>query len=91
MKLIGCIHLDYDEEKYSGCTLRDCASKGLPEVKYFERPSTYEGCPTNVQFCGKGKGRINSILDCYKEGALPCYEKPNQDQNHEMQPNGMAT
>lgn len=74
MSLKPCRWLDYDEKKYgTQCTLRTCAPH-FPEVRYwFREVVPYDDAPRKVQFCGQGRGRINSIFDCY-DGSLPCYE-----------------
>ena len=75
----ACKHLDHDETKYPGCTLKEIEGFDCP-VKYFERSEvwTHENGkqvnPRDVQFCEKGKGRINGIFQCYNEGEMPCYE-----------------
>ena len=74
MSHIGCKHLDYSDN-YPSCTIRTIEPEGW---KYWERPSTYEGCPTKVQFCGKGRGRINGIFDCINPGEMSCFE-PQED------------
>jgi len=73
MSLIPCKNLDHNEDHYPSCELKTGAPH-FPDVKYFERPSLYEGCPEKVQFCGQGRGRINAIFDCY-DGSMHCYEK----------------
>ncbi len=79
-ELIPCRHLDYNEEKHPNCELKTCEPH-FPNVKYFEREVLFEGAPTKVQFCGKGKGRINSVFECY-EGCMSCYE-PKLDKGSE--------
>ena len=75
-----CKHLDYTEGRYGP----DIELKTLPEpyqhVRFWHRGETWTdnepGHPRNasdVQFCGQGRGRINSILECYL-GERPCYE-----------------
>lgn len=83
MRLTPCKHLDYAPDKYGpDITLEQvpnmtCAD-GSP-VKFWRRGRTWtdngDGArnPECVQFCGKGRGRINAIFDCY-DGSLPCYE-----------------
>ena len=79
MPLIPCKNLDHNPENYPSCELKTCAPH-FPEVKYFKRESMYEGCPTQVQFCGKGRGRINSIFDCYEApGPCSCYEPEGEE------------
>jgi len=76
MPMAPCKHLDYNEENYVGCAVRvlqgpDCL------VRYWERGPTWTagGNPKNVQFCGLGRGRINSITACYEApGPMGCYE-----------------
>lgn len=70
----ACKHLDYDQDRYPSCELQ---TLGPPyeHVKFWKRDEFYPGCPTRVQFCAKGRGRINSILDCYEApGPMGCYE-----------------
>lgn len=76
-KLVPCKHLDYDREKYN----HDCEIKTCPppyeHVRYWARGPVWTegGNPRNVQFCGQGRGRINSIFDCYSApGPMRCYE-----------------
>lgn len=73
MKLIPCKHIDHNPENYPSCELK--TDDDYPSLKYFKRTLITEGDPVNVQFCGKGRGRINSILDCY--GDMHCYEAKN--------------
>jgi hypothetical protein len=70
-----CKHLDYNLDNYSGCELKTCAPH-YPDVKYWEREAPYDGAPTKVQFCGEGRGRINSVFDCYN-GEMSCYTPDN--------------
>lgn len=80
-----CKHLDHNPENYPSCefvTLTDFSCL----VSFFQRtdylpggPLHYDGAPVKVQFCGKGKGRINGIFQCYNPGEMSCYE-PEQDQ-----------
>ena len=79
MNHIGCKHLDY-ETKYVDCELIT-----TPEGwKYWKRGPAWtagpanEGNPVNVQFCGKGKGRINGIFQCINPGEMSCFE-PQED------------
>ena len=76
-----CKHLDYSLERYGGqCDLitakEDPRLSGFPcEVKYWRRKFVpYDGAPINVQFCGKGRGRINEIFACYNPGEMFCHE-----------------
>jgi hypothetical protein len=80
MKMIPCKHLDYDETKYT----QDIQLCHLPppdtQVLFWHRGKTWTDNgpgqppnPCNVQFCGAGRGRINSILACYL-GEMSCYE-----------------
>lgn len=72
MTLIPCRHLDHNAENYPSCELVE--SIDFPGVKWFRRTKEIgKGIPVDVQFCGKSRGRINSIFDCY-EGCLSCYE-----------------
>ena len=75
-KLVPCKHLDYDESKYGDtCKIETCAPE-FPHVRYWARNEVWTagGSPRNVQFCGKGHGRINAIFDCYEPGCMICYE-----------------
>jgi len=71
MPHIGCKHLDYNENNYPSCKIVTIKPEGW---KYWERTSTYEGCPTKVQFCGAGRGRINEIFACINPGEKHCFE-----------------
>ena len=79
-ELRPCKHLDYDGT-YMGCTIETCAPH-FPNVRYWLRDERWTnngpGQPPNpakVQFCGAGRGRLNSIFDCYQEpGPMGCYE-----------------
>lgn len=79
MKPVACKHLDYTDGKYEDCEIKTCAPQ-YPHVRYWKRGErwtdnvTDRPNPQNVQFCGQGRGRINSIFDCYT-GALSCYEQ----------------
>ena len=78
-----CKHLDHEEGKYTNCELKTL--KGFPcIVKYWERGEVWTegGNPRDVQFCGKGRGRINSIFACYNPGEMGCYE-PTDDAGEE--------
>lgn len=67
-----CKHLDHDESRYPSCVLRTIEDG---RVKYWERQEVpYPEAPRNVQFCGQGRGRINSIFACYNEGEMSCYD-----------------
>ena len=72
-----CKHLDYTEGKFLGCELTTCAPH-YPDVRYWKRGPmwTDDGKnPERVQFCGAGRGRINSIFQCYNDnGEMSCYE-----------------
>jgi hypothetical protein len=76
----GCKYLDHDESHYPRCKLITLDD----DVKYWDR---FEGgfvtqtdldrfpqTATKVQFCGKGKGRINGIFQCYNPAEMSCYE-----------------
>jgi hypothetical protein len=81
MNMKPCKHLDYEKGKYGpDIELCDCAPH-YPEVRFWRRGERWtnngQGQPPNpsaVQFCGKGRGRINAIFDCYQDGFMPCYE-----------------
>lgn len=72
-----CKHLDYSKHKFIGCVLRRI---GETAVQYWEREPPYPGAPTKVQFCGAGRGRINSIFACYNPGEMLCYEPESKDE-----------
>lgn len=70
-----CKHLDFDKEKYGGsCDLVQIDGFSVPVQHWKRRVVPYDGAPVNVQFCGKGRGRINGIFQCYNEGEMTCYE-----------------
>jgi hypothetical protein len=74
--LCPCKHLDHSVETYGqSCELKTIDTLSVP-VKYWARREVpYEGAPKNVQFCGQGRGRINSIFDCYEApGPMRCHE-----------------
>jgi hypothetical protein len=75
--LIPCKHLDHNPENYPSCELKTCEL--IPHVKFFERKPIHEGAATQVQFCGQGRGRINSIFDCYESCSMSCYEPTTQN------------
>jgi hypothetical protein len=67
-----CKHLDHSSTYEQTCILHTIEDG---RVKYWERKIVpYEGAPVNVQFCGLGRGRINSIFACYNPGEMSCYE-----------------
>lgn len=73
-----CKHLDYDGE-YMDCKIIEIS--GFPcRMRYWERGPVWtegpgnEGNPKDVQFCGKGRGRINSVFACYNPGEMNCHE-----------------
>ena len=74
-----CKYLDYSEGKYTDCKIIEVPGFSC-RVRYWERGASWtegegnEGNPEKVQFCGKGRGRINSIFQCYNKGEMPCYE-----------------
>lgn len=70
-----CKHLDFTEGKFTDCEIKTCEPH-FPNVRYWRRGETWTagGNPENVQFCGKGKGRINGIFQCYNPGEMGCYE-----------------
>jgi len=73
-----CKHLDY-ETKYTDCKIVELEGFDCP-VRYWERGPIWtegpgnEGNPKKVQFCGKGRGRINGIFQCYSQSGMGCYE-----------------
>lgn len=71
MSHIGCKHLNYDESKYPTCEIVIIEPEGW---KYWKRVSTYEGCPTQVQFCDKSRVRINGVFQCINPGEMHCFE-----------------
>jgi hypothetical protein len=76
VKLAPCKHLDYTAGRYAAdIELRTCAPD-FPEVRFWRRGPVWTACggAQNVQFCGKGHGRINAIFDCYEPGTKSCYE-----------------
>ena len=72
-----CKHLDYNTQ-YIDCKI--IKVPGYHCVRYWERGPTWtegplnEGNPVAVQFCGKGRGRINGIFQCYSKSGMSCYE-----------------
>ena len=69
-----CKHLDHNPATYGEtCTLLELKGFSCP-VKYWQRNVVSPGDPIKVQFCGQGRGRINSIFACYN-GGMPCYEE----------------
>jgi len=71
MNHIGCKHLDYESE-FHDCELKTIEPQGW---KYWYRIHAAEmGNPSNVQFCGKGRGRINEIFACINAGEMHCFE-----------------
>ncbi len=70
-----CKHLDHSAAYAESCELVQLEGFAVP-VKHWRRKSVpYEGAAVNVQFCGEGRGRINSIFACYNEGEMPCYKQ----------------
>ena len=70
----ACRHLDHSDAYAEACTLVTLTEFAEP-VKYWRRNVVpYPEAPRNVQFCGLGRGRINSIFACYNPGEMPCYE-----------------
>jgi hypothetical protein len=80
----GCKHLDYTPGKFTDCELIDISDQfpDIPEgVRYWQRGKRWTNAgegrvpnPGTVQFCGAGRGRINSIFNCYNPGEMGCYE-----------------
>lgn len=79
-----CKHLDYRPDVYGpDIELRTVPMEdkhGQP-VRYWRRGPTWTDNgpgeapnPSNVQFCGQGRGRINGIFQCYNPGEMPCYQ-----------------
>jgi hypothetical protein len=66
----GCKHLDYSENYI------DCKIVEMDGYKWWERQNPpYEGAPVKVQFCGKGRGRINGIFQCINKDEMSCFEE----------------
>ena len=76
MDRIGCKHLDYEEGKYTDCTI-DITTDGVRFWRRGPRWTNDGNNPVFVQFC-KLRGRINSIYDCYESGPMGCYEAPDE-------------
>ena len=74
-----CKHLDHNKEHYPTCELVTLHSMTIPVHHWKRLEVPYEGAPVNVQFCGKGRGRINGIFQCYNEGEMSCYEPQETD------------
>lgn len=75
-KPVACKHLDYNEANYEDCEIKTLAPN-YPEVRYWKRGERWTDGgrnPSDVQFCGQGRGRINGIFQCYNAGEMPCYE-----------------
>ncbi len=70
-----CKYLDHSDTYAQTCKLVTITRAGLT-VTYWERQCLpYPEAPRDVQFCGQGRGRINSILACYEApGPMRCYE-----------------
>lgn len=74
----ACKHLDYTEGKYGpDITLEIVEGFSVP-VKFWLRGKTWTDGPfgpnpSKVQFCGQGRGRINSVFQCYNKGEMSCY------------------
>ena len=64
----GCKHLDYSDN-YINCKIIE-----RDGYKWWLRLNAHEGAPVNVQFCGKGRGRINGIFQCINKGEMSCFE-----------------
>lgn len=64
---IGCEQLDYDEKKYSLCSLEHRTDG----VKFWIRPTYNEDIPSHVQFC-KLRGRLNHWEACTQEKYKQC-------------------
>ena len=83
-KFIPCKNLDYSDEYAWSCELRTLADVGEPQVRYWERKNSHcknGKLPRNVQFCGLGRGRINSITDCYTApGPVGCYSPERKEE-----------
>lgn len=81
---VPCKHLDYDLEKYGQtCTLVQLEDG----VKYWNRNHPpYPEAVREVQFCGLGRGRINSIFDCYSvhgaKARMTCHEAEEKENSN---------
>jgi hypothetical protein len=71
-EFIPCKHLDHQKSNYPSCELVE-NDQFLPEITYWKRKPMYDGAAEKVQFCGKGKGRINNIFECY-DTCTSCHE-----------------
>jgi len=65
----ACKNLDYSDN-YINCEIKT-AEPYFPEVRYWERKNQDENI--KVQFCGKGRGRINGVFQCHN-GEMSCYD-----------------
>jgi hypothetical protein len=71
-----CKHLNYTDGAYEDCEIKTLAPH-YPQVRFWRRGERWTdggNNPSDVQFCGQGRGRINGIFQCYNEGEMPCYE-----------------
>ncbi|MEY2875279.1 MAG: hypothetical protein RLZZ373_2650 [Pseudomonadota bacterium] len=80
-KLIPCKHLDYQEGKYGPDIELQRLGPPYEYVRFWKRGERWtnngpghDQNPANVQFCGQGRGQINSILNCYDGSQGHCYE-----------------
>ncbi len=86
-----CKYLDYDESHYPQCKLIFLEDQGFPGVRYWDRSNfiteselrTFPNTPIKVQFCCKGRGRINGIFQCYNPGEMSCYELEQKEEIHD--------
>lgn len=76
-----CKHLDYEEGKYGPDIELKRLGPPYEHVRFWKRGELWtnngpdhDRNPANVQFCGQGRGRINSILNCYDGAQGSCYE-----------------
>lgn len=79
-ELKPCKHLDYSDSYGPDIELETLAPH-YPLVRYWRRGGRWTNNgpgqkpnPADVQFCGKGRGRINGIFQCYQAGEMYCYE-----------------
>ena len=74
-ELIPCKHLDYSDGYKDAADIE--THDVYPHVKFWRRKPVWTNngeFPDCVQFCGQGRGRINSIFNCYEKGFMSCYD-----------------
>lgn len=84
-----CKHLDYREGEYGPDIELRTLAPDYPMVRYWHRGERWTNNgpgerpnPADVQFCGKGRGRINGIFQCYMAGERGCYEPQDNDKEN---------